>query len=159
MSPEYTLTRTQEIHQPLENVFAFFSNAANLEAITPPWLGFRILTTLPVEMRAGTLIDYTIRLHGIPLRWRTKIDAFEPMTHFVDTQVRGPYALWHHTHTFAETANGVLMTDFVRYRIPLGWIGQFANWLFVSRQLRDIFDYRYKKIAELLPPTTLALYK
>jgi ligand-binding SRPBCC domain-containing protein len=155
MPREYLLERHQLIPQPLEKVFGFFSDAANLEAITPPWLHFRILTPLPIAMHTGTLIDYTIRLYGVPMRWRTRIECFEPQSHFVDTQIRGPYALWHHTHEFQETSNGVAMTDRVRYAIPYGILGECARRLFVDRLLTEIFDYRYQKIAELLPPLPL----
>lgn len=155
MPREYLLEREQFIQQPLEQVFDFFSDAANLEAITPPWLHFRILTPLPIAMHAGTLIDYTIRLYGVPMHWRTRIESFEPQSQFVDTQINGPYALWHHTHEFRETSTGVAMTDRVRYAIPYGLVGQCARWLFVERMLNNIFDYRHQKIAELLPPLTL----
>jgi ligand-binding SRPBCC domain-containing protein len=148
---EYVLERTQTIFQPLEQVFAFFADAANLEAITPPWLHFRILTPLPIAMREGALIDYTIRLYGVPLRWRTRIETWEPMSRFVDNQLSGPYALWHHTHTFTPTDEGVEMVDRVRYAIPLGPLGEMARRLFVDRLLEAIFDYRRDQIVKLLP--------
>ena len=155
MAREYVLERKQLIRRPLEEVFAFFSDVGNLEAITPPWLYFQILTPRPILIQAGMLIDYRIRLCGIPLKWRTKIDSYEPLVRFSDTQVRGPYQFWHHTHEFKATAEGVLMTDHVRYAIPLGPLGVVARWLFVRRQLQQIFDYRAAKIETLLSPTMI----
>jgi ligand-binding SRPBCC domain-containing protein len=149
MGREYLLERQQLIRKPLSEVFQFFSDAANLEIITPPWLYFKILTPQPIPMQTGTTIDYRIRLCGVPLRWRTLIDTFEPQLRFSDTQLRGPYQYWHHLHEFQETSQGVLMTDRVRYAIPYGPLGEFARWLFVRRQLDQIFDYRFKKIDEL----------
>jgi ligand-binding SRPBCC domain-containing protein len=124
-------------------VFPFFANAYNLEAITPPWLRFSVLTPAPIEMRAGTLIDYRLRLHGVPLRWRTEIALWEPPVRFVDRQVAGPYEAWEHEHRFREVAGGVVMSDRVDYRIrggPLAdWIGDLAV---ARRDLRRIFGYR-----------------
>ena len=100
------LERSQRLDVPPERAFAFFADARNLEAITPPWLRFRVVTPDPITMRPGTLIDYRLRLHGLPLRWRTRIDAWEPPHRFVDIQLRGPYALWEHTHTFAPAGAG-----------------------------------------------------
>lgn len=150
MNKEYLLERTQVIRRPLAEVFPFFADAANLEIITPPWLGFRILTPGPIEIQSGTLIDYRIALCGVPLKWRTRIESFETPVRFVDTQVWGPYDFWHHTHEFSEIPEGTRMVDRVRYRIPWGPIGELARWLFVDRQLKMIFDYRYAKIEELM---------
>lgn len=127
-------------------VFPFFAEARNLEAITPPWLRFEVLTPAPIEMCAGTLIDYRIRVHGIPLRWRTEIAVWEPPYRFVDVQLRGPYTLWHHTHTFEERDGGTLCTDHVRYR-PRG--GALVNWLFVRRDVERIFRYRQERLKEI----------
>ena len=150
MSREYVLEREQLIRRPLEEVFAFFSNVSNLEIITPPWVYFQILTPQPIVMRAGTVMDYRIRLCGVPMKWRTLIETFEPNLRFSDTQVRGPYQYWHHTHEFQQTPEGVRMNDHIRYAIPLGPLGDFARWLFVRRQLEQIFNYRQAKIVELL---------
>ena len=95
-----TLEREQFLPHPVETVFGFFAEAANLERITPPLLGFRVLTCGPIEMRAGTLIEYRLRLHGIPVGWLTRIEEWEPGVRFVDMQLAGPYRLWHHTHAF-----------------------------------------------------------
>jgi ligand-binding SRPBCC domain-containing protein len=128
-------------HAP-DAVFPFFGDARNLEAITPPLLGFRVVTPDPIEMRVGTLIQYRLRLHGIPLGWLTSIQAWEPPHRFVDVQVRGPYALWHHTHTFEEVDGGTIMRDTVRYAIGFGPLGELADRLLVRRDLKTIFDFR-----------------
>lgn len=138
------LTATQLFPGSRETIFAFFADAANLEAITPPWLHFRILTPFPITMKNGALIDYRLRLRGIPIRWRTEICDWQPAHSFVDQQLRGPYRLWHHTHTFEDTANGTLMTDTVRYIVPGG---RLINWIFVAPDLRRIFRYRQQVLA------------
>lgn len=135
------------LRRPRDEVFGFFSEARNLETITPSWLQFEVLTPAPIEMRPGTLIDYRIRVHGIPFRWRTEIALWEPPHRFVDVQLRGPYKLWHHTHTFEERDDGTLCTDLVRYH-PRG--GALLNWLFVRRDVERIFRYRQQRMEELL---------
>ena len=125
--------------QPRPEVFAFFADAGNLETLTPPWLRFRILTP-QVELRAGALIEYRLRVHGLPIRWKTEITAWEPPHRFVDEQLRGPYRLWVHEHTFEDApGGGTLIRDRVRYRPPFG---RLANWLIVERDVRTIFAYR-----------------
>jgi len=146
----YELERDQWVPRPLPEVFDFFSRAENLGRITPDWVNFRIRTPVPIEMREGALIDYTIRLVGIPLSWRTRITRWEPESSFVDEQVRGPYALWHHTHTFARRDGGVLVGDRVRYALPLGPLGRAAHALAVGSALDAIFDYRFRCIQSLL---------
>lgn len=150
----YELRREQLIPQPLDRVFAFFADAANLEIITPPWLNFRILTQPPIDMRPGTLIDYRISWKGLPLRWRTRIEDWQPGRSFVDTQIRGPYKLWHHTHIFEQRPEGVHMTDIVRYALPLGPLGRIAHAIMVRRDVEAIFDFRYRKIEALMSRTT-----
>lgn len=143
----YELRRIQIVPRPVEAVFPFFADAGNLDALTPPWLHFSILTQLPVEMRAGLLLDYRIRWHGVPVRWRTEIEQWEPNRMFVDHQIRGPYALWHHTHTFDRVDGGTRMTDVVRYALPMGPIGTAMHRLIVRRDVERIFDYRREQIA------------
>ena len=128
---------------PPADVFPFFADAANLEAITPPWLGFRIVSPRPVDMRAGTLIEYRLTLHRLPIAWLTRIEEWVPGERFVDAQLNGPYKLWHHTHEFSsDGAGGTLMRDTVRYALPLGPLGEIAHRLFVARDLAAIFDFR-----------------
>ncbi len=146
----HVLERQQFVKQPLKEVFDFFSRAENLEKITPPWMRFRILTPLPIPMQAGTLIDYSIRIHGFPLNWRTLIESWAPPYQFVDLQLQGPYTLWHHTHRFKEIDGGTAITDVVRYQLPLGPLGDLVHWLWVRHDVNQIFDYRSKRVPELL---------
>ena len=147
----HVLEREQCLPRPPEDVFPFFADARNLEAITPPLLRFRVLTPEPIEMRVGTHIQYRLRLHGVPVNWHTTIQAWEPPHRFVDVQVRGPYALWHHTHTFApDGADGTLMRDVVRYAIGFGPLGDLAERLLVRRDLARIFDFRAQEVPRLL---------
>lgn len=155
MARVHSLERRQRIERPIDEVFAFYGDARNLERITPPLLGFEVTTPDPIEMGAGTLIEYRLRLHRIPVRWRTRIEAWEPPHRFVDVQVKGPYSLWEHTHTFEEDGPGVTMIDDrVRYSIPLGPLGDLADLLLVQRDLRRIFDYRREAVARELRPRT-----
>ena len=126
---------------PLEDVFPFFAEARNLEKLTPPWLRFEVLTEEPITMAAGTLIDYRISWRGIPLRWRTEIEVWEPGRRFVDRQIRGPYRLWRHEHLFEERGNGTAVVDHVEYA-PIG--GALANRLVVARDVTRIFAYRHE---------------
>lgn len=131
-------------------MFAFFGDAGNLEAITPAFLRFRILTPLPFEMRVGARIDYALSLFGIPVRWTTRITEWDPGVRFVDEQESGPYALWRHTHLFEDRGGSTLVRDVVDYREPLGPLGRIAHLLFVKRTLERIFDFREEAIARLL---------
>ena len=133
--------------RPRPEVFAFFADARNLEAITPPWLKFEVLTPAPIAMRAGTLIDYRLRLHGFPIRWRTEITLWEPPVRFADTQLRGPYRLWEHTHTFVEKDGGTLCRDEVRYAVPGGAL---IERLFVRRDVEKIFAFRQETMRRRL---------
>jgi ligand-binding SRPBCC domain-containing protein len=142
-----TLLRTEiQIARSIETVFDFFADAANLESITPPWLGFRIETPKPIEIAAGSLIDYRLKLHRIPIRWRTEISDWEPPVRFVDRQVRGPYQLWEHTHEFTQCSGGTLVRDTVRFRVPGGWP---IRTLMVQPELIRIFRYRHDRLAEI----------
>jgi ligand-binding SRPBCC domain-containing protein len=130
-----------------EEVFTFFSDALNLELITPPWLRFKVLTVSPIEMREGTVIDYRLRLRGIPLRWQSQITAWEPPHRFVDQQRQGPYRLWIHEHTFVESNGGTLARDRVEYAVPGGMLVQK---FFVEPELKRIFAYRSRRMQEIL---------
>jgi ligand-binding SRPBCC domain-containing protein len=123
---------------PLATAFAFFADAWNLERITPPWLNFRIHTPRPLEMREGAILDYRIRLHGVPIPWRTRIDVWEPGTQFVDRQLLGPYHWWRHEHRFEAVAGGTRVLDHVEYLPRAGWLSR--DW--VRRDVERIFGYR-----------------
>jgi ligand-binding SRPBCC domain-containing protein len=146
---DHQLHTTLELPLPIDEVFAFFAEAGNLERITPPELRFEILTPLPVEMRRGTLLEYRLRLLGLPFRWRTRIAAWDPPQGFIDVQLSGPYAVWEHTHVFAATGTGTLVDDHVRYRLPLSPPGDLAYPL-VRRQLARIFSYRQDAVRRAL---------
>jgi ligand-binding SRPBCC domain-containing protein len=147
----HLLERSQRIARPPEEVFAFFSDAHNLEAITPDWLRFRIVTPGRIEMAPGALIEYRLRLHGLPIRWLTRIEEWEPGRRFVDVQVRGPYALWHHTHEFETDGDGAtVVRDRVSYALPLGPLGELARSAFVARDLDRIFDHRVASVSKVM---------
>jgi hypothetical protein len=153
----HRLEREQLIDCPLDRVFAFYADAANLEALTPPFLRFRILTLMPIAMRAGTRIEYSLSLYGVPIRWRTLITRWEPGVAFVDEQEAGPYAYWRHEHAFESRGGATLMRDAVDYREPMGAVGQIAHALFVRRSLERIFDFRRDAVHRLLgAPRALA---
>lgn len=143
----YLLEARTELARPLDEVFDFFANAHNLQALTPPFLRFEILTPDPIILRQGTVIDYRLRLRGIPVRWRSEISAWEPPHRFVDTQLRGPYRWWIHEHRLELAGRGTLMTDRVEYGV-LG--GDIINRLLVAPDLRRIFAYRAQRVAELI---------
>ena len=132
--------------QPLDTVFAFFADARNLAILTPPWLRFSILTPGPIQMKAGALIDYRLRLRGIPIRWQSEITAWEPPHRFVDEQRRGPYRRWIHEHTFVERDGGTLASDRLRYAV-LG--GSLADYLFVARDLKRVFAFRQETLRRI----------
>ena len=147
----HVLQRTQRLDPPPEEVFPFFADAGNLEAITPPWLGFEVVTPRPIEMRPGALIEYRLVLRRLPVAWLTRIEAWEPGVRFVDMQLTGPYKLWHHTHEFsAHPDGGTVMTDTVRYALPLGPLGGLAHRVLVRRDVERIFDFRARAVPALL---------
>lgn len=143
---EHTFRDEIWLPRPRTEVFPFFADARNLAVITPPWVRFETLTPTPIDMRPGALIDYRIRLHGFPMRWRTEIETWEPPFRFTDRQLRGPYRLWHHTHTFEERDGGTLCRDEVRYAV---WGGALVERFFVRGDIRRIFAFRREKLTEL----------
>jgi len=140
------LERSTVVRRPLDEVFAFFADAANLERLTPPWLAFSIASDLPIPMAEGVLIDYRIKVHGLPLSWQSEITAWEPPHRFVDEQRRGPYRIWHHEHLFeADHSGGTRAIDRVDYAV---WLDPLVH-PFVARDLKKIFDYRQTQLPEL----------
>jgi ligand-binding SRPBCC domain-containing protein len=147
----YLLKKEIVIAAPIEQVWKFFSDPANLERITPPYMNFRV-TGQPdaQEIHSGMLIEYKVSpILNIPLKWVTLIQAVDPLKSFTDKQLKGPYTLWEHTHTFESVPGGTLMHDEVKYALPFGVLGAFAHWLFVYKQLQGIFSYREKVIKDL----------
>lgn len=134
---------------PREVVFKFFADEKNLESITPPWLNFNVTNISTPQVAEGTTIDYRLKLKGVPIQWRTLIESWDPSNKFVDSQIKGPYARWHHTHIFESLANGTLMTDIVSYRVPFGILGRLGAGWYVKSDVRKIFEFREKKIREL----------
>ena len=151
MAKRYRLERQQLIAAPRAQVFEFFSKAENLEKLTPPFVKFRILTPLPIEMKKDQFIEYRIGLGGVPVHWLTQISDWQPPHRFVDEQLRGPYRYWHHTHEFHEIDGGTSMRDLVEYELPLGPLGQLAHALVVQRLLKRIFDYRWEAVRTAFP--------
>ena len=138
----FEINKTQFIEKPIEKVFDFFSKPENLEKITPKYLAFNIISSLPIKMKKGKIIDYTIRLLKFRVHWRTLITSYEPPYLFIDEQIKGPYKFWHHTHTFESKNGGVEITDKVRYAIPFGWLGWILNFFWIRPDLEKIFNYR-----------------
>ena len=147
----FRLERRQVVGGSVGEVFAFFKDPHNLEAITPPWLGFRILEASDLEVRTGTRIRYQLRLHGIPLSWESRIAEYAEGRMFADEQVTGPYRRWYHRHLFEEVPGGVAIEDIVDYQLPFGPLGWLAHACAVRRQLRRIFAFREQRIAQLFP--------
>ncbi len=145
----YTLEREQVIDRPLEQVFAFFAKPENLARITPSKMRFNILTPSPINMRDGTVIDYTIKILGFKVHWRTLIGSYDPPYGFADEQLRGPYSYWHHRHHFEKTESGTRIYDHVTYALPFGFLGRLAHFVLVKRQLQHIFNYRSGVIREI----------
>jgi ligand-binding SRPBCC domain-containing protein len=146
----HRIEREQLVPRPVGEVFAFFSQARNLERITPAWLRFEVVTPGAIAMTTGTLIAYRLRLHGVRLRWISRIEEWEADRAFVDRQLRGPYRLWHHHHEFVAHGDGTIVRDRVRYALPLGRLGDLAHAAFVHRDLERIFDFRRDAVRRLL---------
>jgi ligand-binding SRPBCC domain-containing protein len=148
---EHLLERSQRVEVPIEQAFGLYADAHNLEPMTPPWLHFQVRSPGEIAMESGALLNYRLRLHGFPIRWQTLIETWDPPHRFVDTQLKGPYSLWHHTHEFEPVDSGAtVIHDRVRYSIPFGPIGELAERLFVRRDLRRIFDYRAAAVERLV---------
>jgi len=145
----YSFETQTKLNKPLREVFPFFANAENLNAVTPPWLKFEILTPLPIEMKVGIIVDYQIHLHGIPIRWRSKITEWDPPRKFTDVQIKGPYCFWMHEHFFIAEGDQTRMIDRVEYAVP-GWLfAPLIHSLFVKRDLAKIFQYREQRFLEI----------
>lgn len=156
----HTLKRITFLPADLDRVFDVFKNPRNLEAFTPPWLSFRIISTSDEVVREGTRIRYRLSLAGIPISWQSRITEYAELSHFADEQLTGPYRRWYHRHTFRAVPGGVEMTDVVDYSLPFGPLGRLVHWLIVRHQLRSIFDYRTKVMTEMFgaaPSTRAAL--
>ncbi|MAV64664.1 MAG: CDP-paratose 2-epimerase [Candidatus Marinimicrobia bacterium] len=146
----YKLETEQIISKNIDEVFDFFSRPENLSIITPPKMNFKILTPSPITMKEGALIDYTVNVLLFPIRWRTLITKYSPPDIFIDEQLKGPYSMWHHTHTFEKiNDNQTLIKDVVLYGVPLGLLGRIIHFLYIRRNLNEIFSFRRKKIEEI----------
>ena len=146
---DFSLARTQVVPRPLDEVFAFFSDPNNLEAITPPWLRFRIVEA-PSRLERRSLLRYRLHLSGIPFSWRTEITEWHPPRSFTDVQLSGPYRLWEHTHRFSPVAGGTEIFDHIRYRVPGGPLAPAVQRLLVRSRLDQIFGFREQRLRELL---------
>ena len=151
MSKVYHLKTVQKIPVSLDKAWDFFSDPKNLQAITPGNLGFKIISKHDGDtMYAGQVIEYIVKpVMGMPLYWMTEITQVSDKKYFIDEQRFGPYSLWHHQHHFKEENGFVEMTDIIHYKLPFWFLGDIANWLFVRKQLKQIFQYRFKKVEEL----------
>ena len=145
----FRLVTELHVREPREQVFEFFSDAHQLEAITPPWLHFSVQTPAPITMHSGALIDYRLRLHGFPVHWKSRISLWQPPTQFVDEQVKGPYCYWRHEHTFESTDVGTLVRDVVHYAVPLSLV---VHPFFVRRDLIRIFEFRRAVMRRMFTP-------
>lgn len=150
MARRHVLERIQVVARPRDEVWAFFSDPRNLEAITPNFLRFRIANAGPIPMIEGGTVEYRLSLFGIPFAWRSRFEEVLGGERFVDVQVKGPYRHWRHVHAFADSAGGTEVRDRVEYELPLGPLGEAAHAIFVERSLRRIFDHRRERVAELL---------
>lgn len=143
--------RSVSIPRPLSRVFPFFSDPRNLERLTPPFLRFKVLGGAMAQAHEGQVIDYRLRVHGLPLRWRTLISRWDPPHGFVDVAIHSPYAFWHHSHRFKAQGSQTLMTDTVLYSLPFAPLGDWIAGAMVDRDVEQIFEHRGRVIAELFP--------
>ena len=149
MKPHFLEFKTQ-LYRPMQEVFEFFSNAENLNKVTPPEVSFSMLTPMPVKMQVGTLIDYRIKLSGIPFFWRTQISLWEPNeSRFVDEQVKGPYVFWRHEHTFEDKGGYILMTDRLHYLSPGWFLEPLIDKFFIRPRIEKIWGYRDQQFKTL----------
>lgn len=148
----FELRCRQWVPAPLDDVFRFFSDPYNLERITPPFLGFAVRRMSTPQIERGTVLTYRLRLHGLPVFWRTVIEEWTPPHRFVDRQVFGPYALWQHTHTFEPEQGGTRLDDLVRYRLRCAALQSTPVLAWVHRDVRAIFEFRQRTIAGVFPP-------
>ena len=148
----YCLKKSIWLPQSRAKVFEFFANPGNLDRLTPAWLNFAILPSATNPMKQGVLLNYRLRIHGIPIRWQSEIAVWEPPHHFVDRQTKGPYSLWVHEHSFEERDNGTMVGDNVEYAVPGGTLMQR---LLVAPDLERIFNYRHKILQELFNPAKI----
>jgi ligand-binding SRPBCC domain-containing protein len=146
--PGFRLEASQFLPYPQDQVFDFFSDASNLQSLTPAWLHFSIITPLPLRIMAGTVIDYRLLLRGVPIRWQSRISVWEPSLRFVDEQTRGPYRRWHHEHRFKGLEGGTVCSDIVEYEV---YGGSLINRLFVRPDLLKVFTFRQLKLRDLFP--------
>ena len=147
---EFHLERSIVVKRSLAEVYEFFSDPANLQELTPPWLDFRVVGSATEAVEVGTTIDYRLKVRGLPIRWRSLISAWDPPRSFVDEQVKGPYRMWHHTHTFEEIGEGVRVGDIVRYAVPGGLLFEgLVERLLVGPDVRRIFNYRMERMGEI----------
>ncbi len=146
----HELHREQVVARPLDEVFEFFSRAGNLKLLTPPQMRFEMITPEPIAMHVGTLIEYRLRVHGVPLRWISRIEEWDEDRRFADRQLKGPYKLWLHSHEFEAVPAGTRVSDHVRFELPLGLLGELGGLPLVRRDLGRIFDYRREAVEKLL---------
>lgn len=146
----YQLKRTQQLPFPINHVFSFFEDPKNLEKLTPHFLKFQTLTPTSVKMHTGAVIDYSLNVWALPIRWTTLITDYNPPYSFIDLQLKGPYSYWHHEHYFEAIGDQTLMKDCVTYALPFGLLGQFFHWLKIRSDLNKIFDYRSTEILKYL---------
>ena len=144
----YTFYKEQFVPSDLDTVFEFFSRPENLEKITPSSMGFNIITPTPIDMKEGAIIDYTVKIMGVPMRWRTMITSYKKNEYFVDEQLKGPYSYWHHKHTFKEVEGGVLIIDEITYALPIQAFRLIVHPFLINPQLNQIFNFRFHTIKD-----------
>ncbi len=144
----YTFKKEQFVASDIDTVFEFFSRPENLEKITPKKMGFNIITPKPIEMKEGAIIDYTVKILGVPMRWRTIISSYKKNEYFVDEQLKGPYSYWHHKHYFKVVDGGVMIIDEITYALPLEAFRLIVHPLIIKPQLNEIFDFKFQTIQD-----------